>query len=124
MQRNINGNVQLGQPLNPFKDSLGVESVDYLADFNNILNKLDKLKLLHDRGSMDADMMRYIPGLSKVFYQGQLNGVKTRKTYASLTYTDKNILEFNINLTKNHYTNFSSMIIGLLIKILKNTNEN
>ena len=26
---------------------------------------------------MDANMMRYIPGLSKTFYQGQLDGVKT-----------------------------------------------
>ena len=34
------------------------------------------------------------------------------------------MLEFNINLTKNHYTNFSSMPICLPIKILKNTNEN
>ena len=47
MKRNINNNVQLGQSLKPLKDSLGVESVDYSADFNNILNKLDKLKILY-----------------------------------------------------------------------------
>ena len=66
---------------------------------------------------MDADMMRYIPGLSKIFYQDQLDGVKTKKTYTSLTDTDRNILEFNINLTKNHYINFSSILICLPIKI-------
>ena len=43
-----------------------------------MVNKLDKLKILYDRGSMDADMMRHIPGLSKIFYQGQLDGVKTK----------------------------------------------
>ena len=70
--------MQLGQSLNPLKDSLGVESVDYSADFNNMVNKLDKLKMLYDRGSMDADMMRHIPGLSKIFYQGQIDGLKTK----------------------------------------------
>ena len=29
---------------------------------------------------MDADMMRCIPGLAKILYQGQLDCVKTKKT--------------------------------------------
>lgn len=45
---------------------------------------------------MDGDMMRYIPGLAKIFYQGQLDSIKTKKTCSSSTYTNKNILEFNI----------------------------
>lgn len=73
---------------------------------------------------MDGDMMRYIPGLAKIFYQGQLDSIKTKKTCSSSTYTNKNILEFNINLTKNQYTNFSSMLLCLHIKIKKNTNAN
>ena len=77
--------MQVGQSLNSLKDGLGVESVDYSADFNNMSNKLDKRKLLYDRGSMDPDMIRYIPGLARIFYQGQLE-------YASSTYSDKNIL--------------------------------
>ena len=68
---------------------------------------------------MDGDMMRYIPGLAKIFYQGQLDSIKTKKTCSSSTYTNKNILEFNINLTKNRYTNFSSMLLCLHIKIKK-----
>ena len=79
MQRNISDNVQLGQSVNPLKDTLVVESVDYSADFNNMLHKLDKLKLLYDCRSMDADMTRYTPGLAKIFYQGQLDGVETKK---------------------------------------------
>ena len=39
---------------------------------------------------MDADMMRYIPALAKIFYQGQFEDVKTEKTYTSPTHTDKN----------------------------------
>ena len=66
--------MQLGQSLNPLKDSLGVEAVDYSPDFNDMLNKLNKLKILHNRRSMDADVMRHVPRLSIIFYQGQLDG--------------------------------------------------
>ena len=119
MQRNISNNVQLSQSSNPLKDAMGVESVDYLADFNNMLEKIDKLKILYNQGSMDSDMLKYIPGLAKIFYQGQINAVETKKTYAATSYTDKEVLEFNVNLLKNHYTNFSSILLCLPIKILK-----
>ena len=66
--------MQLGQSLNPLKDSLEVEPVDYSPDFNDMLNKLNKLKILHNRRSMDADVMRYVSRLSIIFYQGQLDG--------------------------------------------------
>lgn len=119
MQRNISNNVQLSQSSNPLKDAMGVESVDYLADFNNMLEKIDKLKILYNQGSMDSDMLKYIPGLAKIFYQGQIDAVETKKTYAATSYTDKEVLEFNVNLLKNHYTNFSSILLCLPIKILK-----
>ena len=79
MQRNISNNVQLSQSSNPLKDAMGVESVDYLADFNNMLEKIDKLKILYNQGSMDSDMLKYISGLAKVFYQGQIDAVQTKK---------------------------------------------
>lgn len=79
MQRNISNNVQLSQSSNPLKDAMGVESVDYLADFNNMLEKIDKLKILYNQGSMDSDMLKYIPGLAKIFYQGQIDAVQTKK---------------------------------------------
>ena len=33
-----------------------------------MLKKLDKLKMLYDKGSMDTDLLRYIQGLSKKFF--------------------------------------------------------
>lgn len=38
---------------------------------------------------MDADLLRYIPGMSKIFYQGQIDNITTKKAYAFSTYTDK-----------------------------------
>ena len=92
--------------MNPLKDSLKVGSVDFSVDFNNMLNKLDKLKVLFDRGSMEVVMMRYISGLSKIFYQGKRDHFKTKKKLTLVQLILIKILEFNINLTKNQCTNF------------------
>ena len=92
MQRSITDKVYLGKNLNPLDDSLGVESVDYPADFNSMLKKLDKLKMLYDKGSMDTDLLRYIQGLSKIFYQDQIDKIMTKKMYATSIYKDKIIL--------------------------------
>ena len=119
MQRDITDKVQLAQNLNPLKDAMGVESFGYSADFDNMIQKLDKLKLLDDNGLMDADLLRYIPGMSKIFYQGQIDNITTKKAYAFSTYTDKQVMQFDINLTKNQYTNFANKLICLPIKIKK-----
>ena len=68
MQRYITDKVQLAQNLNPLKDAMGDESTKYSADFDNMLQKLDKLKLLYDNGLIDADLLRYIPVMSKIYY--------------------------------------------------------
>lgn len=70
MRRDITDKIQFGQNLNPLDDALGVESVDYLADFVNLLKKLDKLKLLYDNSLMNANLLKYIQGISKIMYQG------------------------------------------------------
>lgn len=69
MRRDITDKIQFGQNLNTLDDALGVESVDYLADFVNLLKKLDKLKLLYDNSLMNANLLKYIQGISKIMYQ-------------------------------------------------------
>ena len=57
-------------------DSLAFEFVDYSVDFaKKGLKKLDKLKMLYDKGMMDTDLLRHIPGLSKIFYEGQIDNI-------------------------------------------------
>ena len=58
--------MQLAQDLNHLKDDMGDESVKYSADFDNMLQKLDKLKLLYDNGLMDANLLRHIPVMLKI----------------------------------------------------------
>ena len=123
MQANVSNKVKLGQSLDPLQDATGVDSVDFSADFDNLLKKLDKLSDLYEKGRIDSDLLRYIPGMSKIMYQGQNDWIQTKKANAASTYTDKQILEFNIELTKNHYMNFSNMVLCLPITFRKNSNK-
>ena len=97
---------QLGSNLNPLKDATGVAAIDYSADIDNLIGKLDKLTTLYDTGRMDKDVIKYIPGMAPISYQGQIDYVDTKKTYAASTYSDMQQLEFNLELIINHYINF------------------
>ena len=102
---------------------MGVDSVDFSADIDNLLKKLDKITDLYENGTIDSDFLRYIPGMAKIMYQGQIDWIQTKKAYAASTYTDKQILEFNIELTKYHYMNFSNMVVCLPVFFRKVTNK-
>ena len=118
MQAARSNRVKLGENLNPSEDATGVDAVDFSADLDNLISKLDKPADLYDSGKVDADLLRYIPGMSKRMYQEQIDWTKTRRSYAASTYTDSQMLEFNIELTANHYINFLNMILCLPISFL------
>ena len=113
----------LGLSLNPMKDATGVAAIDYIANIDNLIDKLDKLSVLYDSGRMDKDVMKYIPGIVPISYQGQIDFVDTKKTYAASTYSDMQQLEFNLEVVNNHYINFSTMVLCLPIAFRKKTNK-
>ena len=114
---------QLGSNLNPLKDATGIAAIDYSADIDNLIGKLDKLTTLYDSGRMDKDVMKYIPGMAPISYQGQLDYADTKRTYAASTYTDMQQLELNLEVINNHYINFSTMVLCLPIAFRKRTNK-
>ena len=61
--------------------------------------------------------------MSKIMHQGQIDWVETKRTYASSTYTDNQMMEFAIELTANHYVNFSNMVLCLPVTFRKRTNK-
>ena len=109
----------LGANLNPIKDAAGISSIDFSADIDNLIEKLDKLSTLYDSGRMDKDVMKYIPGMAPVSYQGQIDFIDTKRTYAASTYSDMQQLEFNLEVINNHYINFSNMVLYLPIAFRK-----
>ena len=124
MQAGRSNRVRLGENVNPIEDATGVDAVDLSADIDNLIGKLDKLTDLYDTGKVDADILRYIPGMSKIMYQGQLDHIETKKCYAESTYTNKEMIEFNLNITANHYVNFSNMVLCLPVTLNSKYNSN
>ena len=116
----------LGANLNPIKDATGVSAIDFSADIDNLIDKIDKISTLYDTGRMDKDVMKYIPGMVPVSsdsYQGQIDFVDTKRTYAASTYSDMQQLEFNLEVVNNHYINFSKMVLCLPVAFRKKTNK-
>ena len=109
----------LGANLNPIKDATGVSAIDFSADIDNLIDKIDKISTLYDTSRMDKDAMKYIPGMAPVSYQGQIDFVDTKRTYAASTFSDMQELEFNLEVVNN----FSNMALCLPIAFRKKTKK-
>ena len=84
-------NVPVNPPplsLNPIKDALGVSAVDYSADFDHLFKKSENLEKFYETGKASGELVRYLPGLTKPLYQGQLKGTTERKAFADDTYKE------------------------------------
>lgn len=115
MKRKINDNVRLPQLLTLLNDVGKVEIIDYSADFNDMLNNLDKLQALYTNVSMDFDLIRYILRMSKTSQEGQSQRhfILMQRKYTDTIDREKMSLKFDIVLTTNQSTNFNSMHICL-----------
>ena len=123
MQPPISNKIQLGDTLNPAKDYGSVPSTDDEGNLENLIGKVDKVGGFWKTGKADGDLARYLPNILPVTRQNQVTGQLPRKAYASLTYSDKKILEFTLENTANTYTNYSSMEIVLPIQFTKKSSK-
>lgn len=55
MHQQTNDNVQLARSLNLLNELVKVQSINYPADFKDMLGTLDKLQTLYREGNMDFD---------------------------------------------------------------------
>ena len=109
--------------LNPLKDAAGVSAVDYSTDFATLDKKIDNFMKLFEEGKGPGELVRYIPGLTKPLFQGQIDGTQEKKAFADDTYKDLKTAEFTIQLSSNHYMNFHNVHIVFPLKIKKKTNN-
>ena len=112
MQQNIYNNIQLGNTLNPLQDYGGVPSID---------NK--GIEAFWKTGKADEDLSRYIPNIFPITRQNQIAGTIPRKAFASVTYSNKKIIEFALELTAITYSNYSSMELVLPIQFTKKSTK-
>ena len=124
MQRNISNKIQLGDTLNRLQDYGGVPAIGDEGSLENLYSKVDKIGAFWKTGKADEDLSRYIPNILPVTRQNQIAGTIPRKAFVSVTYSDKKILEFVLELTANTYSNYSSMELDLPIQFTKKNNQN
>ena len=118
-------NVPVNPPplsLNPIKDAVGVSAVDYSADFDHLFKKSENLEKIFETGKVSGKLVRYLPGLTKPLYQGQLKGTTERKAFADDTYEDLKVAEYTIQLSNNEYMNFQGVHLVFPMKIKKKSN--
>ena len=80
MQKEISSKFQLGETLNPLNDVSIVSSIDNTSNVKDVFGKVDKLGDLWDKGTADASLLRYIPGLSNVLSQGKIFNIVPKKS--------------------------------------------
>ena len=83
MQRAASERVKLGENLNPLNDATGVDSINFSADIDDNIKRVSKLKALYDRGEVDSNILRYVLGMNKIMYQGQIDYIDTQKNICS-----------------------------------------
>ena len=106
-----------GLTLNPLKDAAKFDEIYYSADFDNLFSKMDDFDKFFRNGKISYNMLKYIPGLAKAAYQGQLEEAETKRKYPDDSYKGKKVIEFNIQLAGNQYTNFHNIYLSFSIKV-------
>ena len=105
--------------LNLLKDAVGVSTINYSAKFDGLYKRFNKVETLIKKKKAPGELIRYLPGLAKPLYQGQLKGTLPKKAYADDTYKDLKTAEFTIQLSANQYMNFHSVHLVFPLKIKK-----
>ena len=86
------------------------------------LKKNENLDKFFETGKANGELVRYLPGLTKPLYQGQLKGTTKRKAFADDTYKDLKVAEYTIQLSNNEYMNFHGVHLVFPMKIKKKSN--
>ena len=113
----------MGETLNPLNDCGGVPSINAEGTLENLIGKVDKVRGFVATGKADGDLSRYYPNILPITRQAQIAGELPRKSYASITYSDKKQFEFVLDLTANTYSNYIAMEICLPLKFTKKGNK-
>ena len=99
MQQEINDNVKMGSSVTPFQSVGKSPAVDKTAsDFDNTNLKIKKIRRLIQRGIYNADIAPYIPGRLDLVFQGMIEKIMTIEQPADTTYSNKEILDFELIL--------------------------
>ena len=78
---------------------------------------MDDFDKFFQTGKIFYNILKYIPGLAKIAYEGQLHSTETKRKCADDSYKNKKVIEFNVQFTATLYTNFQNVHLCFPIKI-------
>ena len=119
MQSKIDNEVQFARSLNTLKNVAKVSSVDNRSDLKDVFTKIDKLKKLWDDGSMEYDLIRYLPSMAEISRQVKIYNVHPQKVYVSPNWSHLRTFEFNILLLQIQRQISITCIYAYLCKLKK-----
>ena len=112
MLRKIGYKVNIGASVTPFKSVGKSPAIKKTAsDFDNANLNVKKIRKLIHRRIYNADIARYIPGTLDLVLQGMIEKIMTTDQSANPSYKDKEVLDFELILDNNFYTNLKSLHI-------------
>ena len=103
--------------LNHLKYMVQLNKIDYTTDFDNLYSRMDDFDKFFRIRKISNNILKYIPGLTKIVYQGHLHSTETKRKYPDQFSKNKKVIKFNVYLTANHYTNFQNIHLCFPIKI-------
>ena len=109
--------------LNPLDAAVGVDAVDYSADFDSLYKRINNVQKFFEKGTPPGNLVKYIPDLAKPIYQGQIAGPVEKKAYAEDSYRDLKVAMFMIQLSTNQYMNFNNVHLVFPLKIKKKNDD-
>ena len=80
-------------------------------DFEKANLKVKKIRRFIEREIYNADIAQYIPGTLDLVFHGMIEKIMTNEQPASPSYKDKEVLDFELKLDNNFYTNLKSLHI-------------
>ena len=80
-------------------------------DFEKANLKVKKIRRFIEREIYNADIAQYIPGTLDLVFHGMIEKIMTNEQPAGPSYKDKEVLDFELKLDNNFYTNLKSFHI-------------
>ena len=121
MQWEISDDVKIGSSVMPFQSAGKSPAIDKTAsDFSNANLKVKKIRRLIEWGYLQCG--HCIPGTLDLVFQGMIEKIMTIKQPVNTTYSNKEILGFELILDNNYYTNLNSLHLCFPIRFRKLSN--
>ena len=122
MQSKVNNGVQFGLALNLSNNVAKISGVNNATYLQDVFPKIVNLKKLGDDGSMDYDLIRYLPEMAKISRQCKIYNAHSQSVYAAPGWSHLRTFEFSMLLTANTTAHFNNMHLCIPMQIKKKTN--